>query len=374
METQPPSSSHEVQTNFLAGTTSSFTSNGLDTHQHRESSLHCQRQAGRRKLGRPHHFYEVSCSMLSSSPAPTFRDTVFCFEWRHTILLLLVIFDCSHSALLHFQQRSPGEAFRHFHTGSVMVSNDTSRLQSLFSISFHGSPDLASVFHDATRNLPLEALAGLPASPPDDCGRPHTLRPEMEPSRFSRMEHDLEYWYEDLQVGESRMTDLMRLEHSFCRRTPRADLPHASIGFARQAMNLAPIWAEEQGFHADLAASEAALHVHAKPHQSPERQQHNALFTTIEAFGALLLELDVELSPVKIIHHPDLGSRSTMAAAHRLRAIGVGAVRVDRIFAAQVSPRRSLAHHPGIGPQSVDTNTSTEMISKAWNKVRACSS
>ena len=126
-------------------------------------------------------------------------------------------------------------------------------------------------------------------------------------------------------------------------RRQRADVLRASVGFSMQALNLSQIWGEEQGFHSDLAVSEAAFNVHEKLHNSPEGQQHKALFTTIEAFGALLLELDVELFPVKIIHHPDLGSRSTTAAAHRLRAIGAGAMRVNRIRAAQVSPRRSLA-------------------------------
>ena len=101
------------------------------------------------------------------------------------------------------------------------------------------------------------------------------------------------------------MTDLMRLEHFFCRHRPRADVPRASVGFAMQALNLAPIWAEEQGIQSDLAVSEAGLNVYQKLHKSPEGQQHNALFTTIEAFGALLLELDVELSPVKIIQTLD---------------------------------------------------------------------
>ena len=99
--------------------------------------------------------------------------------------------------------------------------------------------------------------------------------------------------------------------------------------------------AEERGFHSDLAAIAAALCVHAKLHHIAGGQQQNGPFSVIEAFGAFLLEVGRGVASLR--HHPDSGQRSTIAAAQRLRVIGAGAFRGDRIAAALVSSRRNLA-------------------------------
>ena len=80
----------------------------------------------------------------------------------------------------------------------------------------------------------------------------------------------------------------------------RLDLLRPSVVFALQLLYVSQIWTEEQGFHSDLAASAAALHVSAKLH-IPEEVQLNARYTIIEAFGVFFVELEARLRPLNIL-------------------------------------------------------------------------
>ena len=84
----------QVNTNFLAGTTSSFTCNALDTSRsHRSTQKSCFSLPGTQPCSPsslpPCFFFFCPCF---SPLAHALRDAVFCFEWRHTKLFLLDIF------------------------------------------------------------------------------------------------------------------------------------------------------------------------------------------------------------------------------------------------------------------------------------------
>ena len=95
-------------------------------------------------------------------------------------------------------------------------------------------------------------------------------------------------------------------------------------------------------------SSQAALYIYAKLH-SPEGQQHTALLTIIEVFGAFFLELDVEVPRHNIIEVLDSGAQLLQRIDCEISVpVSSEWIEFDRISAAQVSPRRRLATAPRV--------------------------